>query len=399
MSRVIFHVDLNSFFASAETLQHPELSDKPMIVAYDSIRSVVSTANYKAREFGIRSGMSVAQAKKLCKELIIQEPHYTLYQQYSYHFIEILKRFSPMVEQVSIDEAFCDMTYVIPRYPKPLDLALAVQESVKTHCGLDCSIGIAPNKFLAKMASDMKKPRGITVLRKKDVPYKMWPLPIEEMQFIGKKTAPLLRNIGIKTIGDLANYQDLSALQKILGNTMQVTINHANGIGDDQLNSASDIQQLSQVYTLTVSLQNESEVKDSFKTIAQSLAKRCVSNDKMGYIVGITVRSDDFKTKTRQEKLTSPVYTSDDLYMHAMRLFESMESMYPIRLIGIFINQLVSLHTGTLQLSLFDKTIPQPMLINDLVETLNSQLTKGGKIELASKLKRNSKEEKDGRNN
>lgn len=399
MSRVIFHVDLNSFFASAETLQHPELSDKPMIVAYDSIRSVVSTANYKAREFGIRSGMSVAQAKKLCKELIIQEPHYTLYQQYSYHFIEILKRFSPMVEQVSIDEAFCDMTYVIPRYPKPLDLALAVQESVKTHCGLDCSIGIAPNKFLAKMASDMKKPRGITVLRKKDVPYKMWPLPIEEMQFIGKKTAPLLRSIGIKTIGDLANYQDLSALQKILGNTMQVTINHANGIGDDQLNSASDIQQLSQVYTLTVSLQNESEVKDSFKTIAQSLAKRCVSNDKMGYIVGITVRSDDFKTKTRQEKLTSPVYTSDDLYMHAMRLFESMESMYPIRLIGIFINQLVSLHTGTLQLNLFDKTIPQPMLINDLVETLNSQLTKGGKIELASKLKRNSKEEKDGRNN
>ena len=399
MSRVIFHVDLNSFFASAETLQHPELSDKPMIVAYDSIRSVVSTANYKAREFGIRSGMSVAQAKKLCKELIIQEPHYTLYQQYSYHFIEILKRFSPMVEQVSIDEAFCDMTYVIPRYPKPLDLALAVQESVKTHCGLDCSIGIAPNKFLAKMASDMKKPRGITVLRKKDVPYKMWPLPIEEMQFIGKKTAPLLRSIGIKTIGDLANYQDLSALQKILGNTMQVTINHANGIGDDQLNSASDIQQLSQVYTLTVSLQNESEVKDSFKTIAQSLAKRCVSNDKMGYIVGITVRSDDFKTKTRQEKLTSPVYTSDDLYMHAMRLFESMESMYPIRLSGIFINQLVSLHTGTLQLNLFDKTIPQPMLINDLVETLNSQLTKGGKIELASKLKRNSKEEKDGRNN
>ena len=399
MSRVIFHVDLNSFFASAETLQHPELSDKPMIVAYDSIRSVVSTANYKAREFGIRSGMSVAQAKKLCKELIIQEPHYTLYQQYSYHFIEILKRFSPMVEQVSIDEAFCDMTYVIPRYPKPLDLALAVQESVKTHCGLDCSIGIAPNKFLAKMASDMKKPRGITVLRKKDVPYKMWPLPIEEMQFIGKKTAPLLRSIGIKTIGDLANYQDLSALQKILGNTMQVTINHANGIGDDQLNGASDIQQLSQVYTLTVSLQNESEVKDSFKTIAQSLAKRCVSNGEMGYIVGITVRSDDFKTKTRQEKLTSPVYTSDDLYMHAMRLFESMESMYPIRLIGIFINQLVSLHTGTLQLSLFDKTIPQPMLINDLVETLNSQLTKGGKIELASKLKRNSKEEKDGRNN
>ena len=190
MSRVIFHVDLNSFFASAETLQHPELSDKPMIVAYDSIRSVVSTANYKAREFGIRSGMSVAQAKKLCKELIIQEPHYTLYQQYSYHFIEILKRFSPMVEQVSIDEAFCDMTYVIPRYPKPLDLALAVQESVKTHCGLDCSIGIAPNKFLAKMASDMKKPRGITVLRKKDVPYKMWPLPIEEMQFIGKKRHP-----------------------------------------------------------------------------------------------------------------------------------------------------------------------------------------------------------------
>lgn len=392
MSRVIFHVDLNSFFASAETLQHPELSDKPMVVAHDSVRSVVSTANYKAREFGIRSGMSVVQAKKLCERLVIQEPHYQLYQQYSYHFIEILNRFSPMVEQVSIDEAFCDMTDVIGQYPKPLDLALALQQSVKTYCGLDCSIGIAPNKFLAKMASDMKKPRGITVLRKKDVPYKMWPLPIEDMQFIGKKTAPLLKKIGINTIGDLANYQDLSTLHQVLGNTMQATINHANGIGDDKLNSESDIQQLSQVYTLQVSLQNDSEVQNTFKMIANSLSKRCIKNDKMGYIVGITVRNDAFKTKTKQEKLDTPIYTSDDLYMHAMRLFETMEPMYPIRLIGIFLNQLVSLHTGTLQLNLFDTSVPSPMQINDLIQSLNSQLTKGGKIELASKLKNTNKE-------
>lgn len=384
MARVIFHIDLNSFFASAEILLNPSLKGKPIVVAHDGPRSVVSTASYEARAFGIKSGMPLVTAKKKCKELIVVEHHGSLYRQYSNQFMAVIQRFTPIIEPVSIDEAFADMSETIKQYQRPLDLAVSLQDMVKTTTGLDCSIGIAPNRFLAKMASDMKKPRGITILRKRDVPSRLWPLPISEMQWIGKKSTPKLKALGIHTIGDLANYKNIDDLVAIFGSTVDTVLAHANGNGDDHVGSDETIKSMSQVSTMEVSLQDYSEVKTELRKIANSLSKRLYKADRMGYGIGITIRNDDFSTITRQIQLTHPIYKADELYTMALSIFDKEGDHYPIRLIGIFLNHLVSIHYGNIQLNLFDTTMDTVTTTQNLVKTINSQLKKGGHIDLAS---------------
>lgn len=182
MARVILHIDLNSFFASAEILKHPEYADKPIVVAGLSRRSVVSTANYIAREFGVHSAMPLHQALSLCPELVVLEGDYGLYEELSSKFFKLIKTFTPFVEPASIDECYADVTDIIKHYKRPLDLVWKIQQEVYKQLKLPCSIGVAPNKFLAKMASDMRKPMGITILRKQEIKRKLWPLPITEMQ-------------------------------------------------------------------------------------------------------------------------------------------------------------------------------------------------------------------------
>ena len=384
MARIIFHIDLNSFFASAEILLNPQLKGKPIVVAHDGPRSVVSTASYEARAYGIKSGMPLVSAKKKCKDLIVVEHHGALYRQYSNQFMAVIQQFTPIIEPVSIDEAFADMTETIKHYKRPLDLAVSLQDMVKTTTGLDCSIGIAPNRFLAKMASDMKKPRGITILRKRDVPSRLWPLPIGEMQWIGKKSTPKLKALGINTIGELANYPNKEDLVAIFGSTLDTVLAHANGNGDDHVGNDETIKSMSQVSTMEVSIQDYGEVKMELRKIANSLSKRLLKADRMGYGIGITIRNDDFSTITRQIQLTHPIYKADDLYTMALSIFDTQDDHYPIRLIGIFLNHLVSIHHGNIQLNLFDPTITEISHSQDLVKTINSQLKKGGHIGFAS---------------
>ena len=202
MSRIYFHVDLNAFFASAEILRDPSLKGKPIVVSGQTKRSVVSTASYEARAYGIHSAMSIILAKKLCPDLEIIEGHYSYYHSLSDEFMTIVRSFSPYMEKASIDECYVDVTDVIQQYKHPLDLAVLLQKAIYQKTGLGCSIGIGPNLFLAKMASDMKKPMGITVLRIRDVEAKLWPLPVHKMRGIGRKTLPKVEALGIKTIGD-----------------------------------------------------------------------------------------------------------------------------------------------------------------------------------------------------
>jgi DNA polymerase-4 len=218
MNPWIFHIDLNAFFAEVEVLRNPALKGKAIAVSGHSRRSVVSTASYEARKFGVHSAMPVSEALRLCPELIIVEGHFADYEDFSQRFIAFLRTFSDKVEQASIDEAYVDMTECINNEDYPLDLAVRLQKRLLDEVSLKCSIGVAPNKFLAKMASGLRKPMGIVVLRAEEVPVKLWPLPIDDMYGIGKKTAPRLHELGIHTIGDLANHQDDAALRKVLGN-------------------------------------------------------------------------------------------------------------------------------------------------------------------------------------
>ena len=204
-SRIILHIDMNCFFASCEIAENPELLKKPVVIAHDDPfqRSIVLTASYVARSYGIKTTMQVREAFQLCKDIIIIEPDMDLYVSYSEKFYQYLLTITKKVEMASIDEAYVDVS---DYQGNVVALADKIQNDLLKEYRLPCSIGIAPNKFLAKMASDMKKPLGITILRKRELNQYLWPLPLEQMHGVGKKTAPKLQSLGLKTIGDLPTF-------------------------------------------------------------------------------------------------------------------------------------------------------------------------------------------------
>ena len=209
MMQVIFHIDLNAFYASAEISRNPSLKGKPVVISGKSKRSIITTASYEARKYGIHSAMPLFQAKQLCKDLIILPADFELYHRLSNEFFTIIASYSEILEVASIDECYLDVTAIIQEKKiHPVVLAKDIQTKVYEQLNLQCSIGISPNKFLAKMASDMKKPMGITVLTRNNLKEVMWPLDIKDMFGIGKKTQPKLRAVGINTIGDLADYKN-----------------------------------------------------------------------------------------------------------------------------------------------------------------------------------------------
>lgn len=373
MSRVYFHIDLNAFFASCEELLDPSLKGKPLVVGGKSRRSVISTANYEARKYGIHSAMPMQQAEKLCKDLVIVNGHYAFYSDMSHQFMQIIHSYTDLVEKASIDECYADMTDVICRYPKPLDVAFEIQRRVLEETGLRCSIGIGPNMFLAKMASDMKKPMGITVLRIRDVPEKMWPLPIKEMQGIGKRTVPLMEDLNIHTIKDLATYQDLNALKSVLGKNIESMIKRANGYDDRTLMTDYDSKSMGISETLLEDVTDYEELRGLIRTLCRRLSKRLKEAHKAGYHVSMRICYYDFRNANKSKKLSAPIWTSDDLFVQAMILFDSSyEEEEAVRLIGVSVSDFASEEFLTKQVSLFDA--PEEESTSEILHDLNHQL-------------------------
>lgn len=373
MSRVYFHIDLNAFFASCEELLDPSLKGKPLVVGGKSRRSVISTANYEARKYGIHSAMPMQQAEKLCKDLVIVNGHYAFYSDMSHQFMQIIHSYTDLVEKASIDECYADMTDVICRYPKPLDVAFEIQRRVLEETGLRCSIGIGPNMFLAKMASDMKKPMGITVLRIRDVPEKMWPLPIKEMQGIGKRTVPLMEDLNIHTIKDLATYQDLNALKPVLGKNIESMIKRANGYDDRTLMTDYDSKSMGISETLLEDVTDYDELRGLIRTLCRRLSKRLKEAHKAGYHVSLRICYYDFRNVNKSKKLSAPIWASDDLFVQAMILFDSSyEEEEAVRLIGVSVSDFAGEDFLTKQVSLFDA--PEEESTTEILHDLNHQL-------------------------
>ena len=230
--RIIFHIDLNAFFASCEIARRPELKDVPVAITGEksSKRGIVTTANYVARKYGVSSAMPLVQAKRKCPNLVVIAANFNLYKQVSRQFLDLLHTYTDQVEKASIDEAYLDVTALFQEGGvHPVQLALQMQQRIFNELKIGCSVGIGPNKFLAKMASDMKKPNGITVLRKRDLPQLLWPRPIEEMFGVGKASAPKLKQLGIQTIGDLVHFHEVERLEWLFGSQALKWIEHARG--------------------------------------------------------------------------------------------------------------------------------------------------------------------------
>ena len=377
MARVLFHIDLNAFFANAEILRNPSYEDVPLVVGSLSRRGVVSTASYSARELGIHSAMPIAQALQICPSLLIVPVDFEWYEELSQKFFNYIRKYTPYVEPVSIDECFADVTEVIMKYPRPLDLAWQIQKGLKEEIGLTCSIGVGPNRFLAKMASDMRKPMGITILRKQEISRKLWPLPIEQMYGIGKKTAPNLRYHGIETIGDLANPKNEMIALQILGKSGIHRIENARGNDSNRLSFTTTVQSISQSTTLTKDVDDYDEIKNTFRKLSIDLSKRCKEEHVEGKTISITIRYSDFSTIVRSFTMEKTTSDTNILIEHALYLFDkNYNNGQPIRHLGISLGSLVDQKHQIKQISLLENIVTKKDILDDLNKNFDKPIFK-----------------------
>lgn len=354
-ARIIFHIDMNSYYASVEMAFHPELKGKPLAIAGNAKerRGIIVTCSYEARKFGVKATMPIWEARKLCPNLIVREPDFDKYRSVSRQMFHILEEYTELVEPVSIDEGYMDVTEAAGNL-HPVKLAETIQKRLLEELQLPCSIGIAPNKFLAKMASDMKKPLGITVLRKRDMPTKLWPLDIQEMHGIGKKTAEKLKNLGLHTIGDLAKESELT-LKVALGINGKKLWERANGIDRRKVDpeSVNEIKSVGNSTTLPRDTDDLQTIYQTLEALTQRVSKRLFARGYVTEGLQVTIRYHNRKTVNRSLTLPEPLEKVEELYPFALKLFTDNWDSEPVRLLGVTANSLVDKKSLTHQLDLF----------------------------------------------
>ncbi|MGL4624034.1 MAG: DNA polymerase IV [Culicoidibacterales bacterium] len=356
MSRIIFHVDMNSFFAACELAHHPEYRGKPLVVSGNSRRGVITTASYEARALGIHAAMPLSEARRIYPQLIVLPVNHERYQQYSRAMMEILQRFSPKVEQASIDEAYLDMSHLMLTGESYIASARTIQHTIQAELGLGSSIGISYNRFLAKMASDMQKPNGLTILRRADVAVKIWPLAIEAMYGVGPKTAEKLQALGIRTIGDLAEYTDQQALKKLIGDKQATWLHQrAKGNGNYTIMTATkeELDSIGHSRTFASDTIEERELEKQLQKLSELVIKRLIQQQVMAKTVQVTIRNQHFETITRS--LTAPSYykTEEEIFLAALNVFWEHWDGTPVRLLGVTLQNLLPKQYVYEQLRLF----------------------------------------------
>lgn len=380
--RIIFHIDMNAFFASVEMAENETLRGKPIVVAHDDPldRGIIVSPSYEARKYGIHAPMIVREAKKLYPHIIVVNSHYESYERYSNLFKEYLLKITPLVEMASIDEAYIDVTDLNLK-EKSVDLAKKIQLDLYKLYKLPCSIGIAPNKFLAKMASDMKKPLGITILRKRDVPNLLWPLPIEDLMYIGKKTSPKLRAIGINTIGDLVKEENKTKIIEHFGlNFYESVTLRANGVDDSLVTTEVAIaSSVSSAHTFLNTIYDTSILYEMIKVLVNSVCYRLQSEHQLALNIGVQIRDGNFYTINRSKSLYKATNDEYQLYQSAKEVFdEHFDSMSGVRLVSVFCNRLIDQKDEPKQISIFDdlNEIEKKQAISKLLNDINEQFGK-----------------------
>lgn len=344
MWRTIFHIDLDAFFASCEEIVNPKLKGKPFVVSGRTKRSVIGCASYAARKYGISAGKPVFMVIDKCPSLITVPGHFHLYDEMSMKFFDFIKKhYTNVCEEMSIDEGWLDVTGILRHFKDdPVLLAKKLQSDVKRVLGLSVSIGISWNKFVAKMATDLNKPYGITtVLNQEELEQKIWPLAIEDMFFVGPPTAKRLRKIGINTIGDLAKFEHLKLLEATLDRNWYTTWQNALGYGDDFVDvRKNDPKSQSVSHTLLDPTNDPIEIETTLKYIAQEVQEKLEAYKMAGSVVSIIYKINKI-SHVKNQSLNHLVYKYEDLYKIAMNLLGinwNGESM--IQLLGIGVSKL-----------------------------------------------------------
>ena len=357
MSKIILHIDLNAFFVRCEEIKNPSLEGKPVIIGRNGRGGIVSTCSYAAREYGVKSGMPTYQALLKCKDAILIEGDYNYYERKSREFFAFIKQYTTLVEPASVDECFADFTDVLKDEKQPLLFIRNMQKDLFKETKLMCSIGVAPTKFLAKMASDMKKPNGLVVIRKKDSRKILSPLPIESFFGIGKKTSPKLREIGINTIGDLIKRIDDEdpQIKNELGKFYYAIKDWIDGKGGDEVNTEPfDPKSVGHSTTLFSDALSTEELEKPLKELSLEVSKDAQKSNKKGKTIQLVLKDNEFKVINRSKRLSELTNDVDVIYKTALELLEANYDGRPIRLIGVTLQQLVNPKETYQQLSIFD---------------------------------------------
>lgn len=374
MAKVIVHIDLNAFFARCEEIRDPSLENKPVAIGHDGRGGIVSTCSYKAREYGVSSAMPMFKAKELCPNLIIKPVDFRYYGALSDQFKNFIRRYTKKVEEASIDECFADFTDVVRGQKDVIGFFKKLQNDLYKETKLKCSIGVATTKFLAKMGSDYKKPMGLTIIRKKDIPDILYPLKIESMFGIGKKTSPKLRKMGINTIGDLAKRCEKNdrELMDELGKYYYVIKDWVSGKGSDEIIvEPEDPKSIGNSTTLMEDTMNHELIASTFKWLSKEVSERAIRENKLGSTIQIVVKESDFKVHNKSITFDNPTNDADTIFNIAMNLYDKNFSNMMIRLVGVTLQNLINTKDIAIQMSLFDyekheEQSSTKLLINEL---------------------------------
>lgn len=360
MERLIFHVDVNSAFLSWESARRvsrgeSDLRTVPAVIGGDREKrtGVVLAKSIPAKAFGIQTGEPMSSALRKCPELVCVRPDFTLYLRCSRAFMDICREYAPVVEKYSIDECFLDMSGTSRLYPDPIAAAHKIKDTIRDTLGFTVNVGVGENRLLAKMASDFEKPDRVHTLFCREVSRKMWPLPVEDLFTVGAATAQKLQHAGIRTIGDLAQC-DLSRVQRLVGVKLGAQIyDFANGIDPSPVSGEPEE---ARGYSISTTLEEDVvtalQANGVLLALTDSVSARMRKDGVKAGCVAVSIRSNDFRTRSHQRKLPEPTDISGEIYALSRQLFlELWDGHTPLRLLGVSLTELSREDSG--QLSLF----------------------------------------------
>jgi DNA polymerase-4 len=378
MEKIVLHIDMDAFYASVEQLDHPELRGKPVIVGGSSNRGVVSAASYEARQFGVRSAMPIFQAKKKCPQGIFVPVRMHRYKEMSDRVMEILEKYSPVVEQVSIDEAYLDLTGLERLHGSPVQIARRIKEEIRRVTSLGCSVGIAPNKFLAKVASEMNKPDGLTAIPSRDAAKVAQSLPVEKVPGVGKKSVDRLQKLKVCVLGDLLALPE-QALLKVAGKFAYTLLEFAQGVDASPVVSHTDAKSVSSEETFEENTNDFEVLKKELLAQAEEVGRRLRRNELKGSTVTLKLRRADFVRITRSVSFSEATDSTKAIYERALTLLEAVDLSEKFRLIGVAVSGFAAGEGGATQLNLFARENRRHDSWRDVEKAMDSITEKFGR--------------------
>ena len=363
MKQIVFHVDVNSAFLSWEAAERLKLDADaadlraiPAAVGGDMAKrhGVILAKSVPAKKYGVRTGESIVEAKRKCPNLMIVPPNHALYSQRSKALMDILKEYSPQVEQFSVDEAFLDMTGMEALFGEPVKAAYKIKDRIREELGFTVNIGISTNKLLAKMASDFEKPDKVHTLFPEEIEEKMWPMPVGDLNLEGQATEKKLAQLGIRTIGDLAR-MDVKVLRTHLKKHGEIVWEFANGRDVSVVETEpAENKGYGNSTTIAFDVTDRDTAVQVLLSLSETVAARLRKHGKKAELISVSIKDNNLHTVSHQEVLEVPSDITYEIYMAACRLFDELWDGSPIRLLGIRAEKVGE--TAARQLNIFDRT-------------------------------------------